>query len=986
MKYTVSMSSKKRRKKRTPSRSKRKKVFNVSEVDRFKKYSGKKTKPTGSRSKGFLGIDKGKLRKFIYISIGVIFFLGCIGVLVAGIYLKNLRDSLPSPNELVERTSDQSTKIYDRNGELLYTVYGDQNREFVPIDKIPEHTKWALLAAEDIEFYQHKGLDYAGIVMAVIQNAMAGKVVRGGSTLTQQLVKNTILYDVLGEEAYDKSYSRKIKEALITMQVEQSFTKDEILQMYMNEIALGGVNYGYQAASKAYFDKDVSELTLAESALLAGIISNSSIYSPLYGTDPEKARDRQLFVLDQMLKYSEYTGVTEEEIEAAKEEELQYGDGRIDIKAPHFVFYVKQLLEDEYGVDRVERGGLKVTTSLDYAIQEIAEEELVKGIATANRYNLYNGSLVAMDPNTGDVIAMVGSVDYWNTDDPRIDGNVNIATSLRQMGSSAKPYTYLAAITQGYGPWTEAPDLKMTFGGAYKPVNWDFKYFGPMTARKAIVQSRNLPAVYTLQLAGIENMINVAERLGITTISDKADYGLSLALGSGEMKLLEHTAAFGVFANEGVKVETTPILKVETSLGEVLYEKREPVAQRVFDEKEIYALNYMLCDLGGHGDRIGGNAYNVGGKKVCYKTGTTNGPKDVITVMYHPNLTVGVWGGNNNNEDMPGAWGSIVPLKITHAFTQRVADEYPVGTFSRPSGILSTKVCTDTGKVPEEGTTCETEGTIYIQGHAPSMDQRELLYICKENGLIAENLEAAQKYDLVEEKVFINNKLENSYQQSTYDKFLAGIEGANYILEKPESGICPLPLGPDNAPVIEINTPTVGQEFTSGNNITISGNVRALESVNTFTVSIDGSPISGASLNADGTYSVTYSIPVGITPGAHTISVSAVDNYGKTDNKSVNISIKSSAVIVTISSPANGVTISYPVDLTSTVSNTASTVQFFIEKSDNSYSKTVPATKSESNWVATWNDSSGGNGDYTIKARAIVSGTAYDSNTITVTY
>jgi membrane carboxypeptidase/penicillin-binding protein PbpC len=591
-----------------------------------------------------------------------------------------------------------------------------------------------------------------------------------------------------------------------------------------------------------------------------------------------------------------------------------------------------------------------------------------------------------MDPNTGDIIAMVGSVDYWNTDDPRIDGNVNIATSLRQMGSSAKPYTYLAAITQGYGPWTEAPDLKMTFGGAYKPVNWDFKYYGTMTAREALVQSRNLPAVYTLQLAGIENMINVAERLGITTISNKADYGLSLALGSGEMKLLEHTAAFGVFANEGVRVDTTPILKVETSSGEVLYEKQEPVAQRVFDEKEIYALNYMLCDLGGHGDRIGGNAYNVGGKKVCYKTGTTNGPKDVLTVMYHPNLTVGVWGGNNNNEDMPGAWGSIVPLKITHAFTQRVADEYPVGTFSRPSGILSTKVCTDTGKVPEEGSTCETEGTIYIQGHTPPMDQRELLYICKANGLIAENLEAAQKYELVEERVFINNELENSYQQSTYDRFLVGIKKANYILEKPESGICPLPLGPDNAPVVEINTPTVGQEFTSGNNITISGNVRALESVSTFTVNVDGSPISGASLNGDGTYSVTYAIPVGITPGTHTISVSAVDNYGKTDNKSVNVSIKSSAVTVNISSPANGVTISYPVNLTATVSGTASTVQFFIEKSGSSYSKTVPASKSGSNWVATWNDSSGGNGDYTIKARAIVSGTAYDSNTITVTY
>jgi membrane peptidoglycan carboxypeptidase len=980
-------SSNKRRKKRKSLKSKKRGFAGISKLDRFKKLSGKRSKRTkkGPSGKGFLGIDKTKLRKFLYIAIGVIFFIGCIGVLGAGIYLKNLRDSLPSPDQLVERSSDQSTKIYDRHGELLYTVYGDQNREFVPIEKIPEHTKWALLAAEDVEFYQHKGLDYAGIVMAAIQNTFAGKVVRGGSTLTQQLVKNTILYDVLGEEAYDKTISRKIKEALITMQVEQSFTKDQILQLYMNEVALGGVNYGFQAGAKAYFDKDISELNLAESALLAGIISNASIYSPLYGTNPELAKERQEFVLDQMLKYSEFTGVNEEEVQAAKEQELEYSEGRIDIKAPHFVFYVKKLLEDEYGVDRVERGGLKVTTSLDYSIQEIAEEEVVKGIETAHRYNVYNGALVATDPNNGDVIAMVGSVDYWNTDDPRIDGNVNIATSLRQMGSSAKPYAYLAAISQGYGPWTEAPDIKMSFGG-YKPVNWDRKYYGLMTARKALVQSRNLPAVYTLQLAGINNMINVAERLGITTISDKADYGLSLALGSGEMKLLEHTAAFGVFANEGVRAETTPILKVETSSGEVLYEKTEPETQRVIDEKEIYALNYMLCDLGGHGDRIGGNAYNVQGKKVCYKTGTTNGPKDVLTMMYHPNLSVGVWGGNNNNEDMPGAWGSIVPLKIVHAFTQRVADQYPVGTFTRPSGILSTTICEDTGKVPQDGVDCEKEASIYIQGHSPSKDSREVVPICKSNDLIAENETAARKYKLVEDYIFLNNDLENSYQQSTYDKFVVGIKGTNYITQKPESATCPLPLGPDNAPVVEINSPTAGQEYEAGNNMTISGNVRALESVSSFTVNIDGAPIPGTTVSQDGTYSITYSIPSSMSSGGHTVTVAATDNHGKTDSKSVNFTVIDPSASVTINSPSSGVNVSFPVSLSASVSDNPTSVQFFISKSGGGYSKTIGASKSGSNWVATWNDNSGGNGDYTIRARAIISGTAYDSATITVTY
>lgn len=982
MKYSVSMSSKSKKKKSVKRKSK---YSGISKFDRFKKVNGRTPKTKSSSKKSFLGIDQIKMKKIIYISVGVVFFIGCIGALALGIYLKDLRDSLPSPDQLVERQSDQSTQIFDRDGELLYTIYGDQNREFVPIEDIPEHTKWALLAAEDIEFYQHKGLDYAGIFMAVIQNFTAGDIVRGASTLSQQLVKNTLLADILGEEAFDQKYSRKIKEILITMQVEQKLSKDEILQMYMNEIPFGSVVYGYQAASKAHFAKDVSDLTLAESALLAGIIRNASLYSPVYGVQPERAKELQENVLDLMLKYDDLTGVTEEEVEAAKAEELVYSSAKIDIKAPHFVFYIKQMLEDEYGVDRVAKGGLKVTTSLDYAIQEIAEEEVVKGVANGGRYNVHNGSLVAIDPNNGDVIAMVGSVDYWNQDDPRVDGNVNISTSLRQMGSSAKPYTYLTAILQGYGPWLLTPDIPLTFGGNYKPDNWDDKFMGLMTARKALGLSRNLPAVYTLQLAGIENLINVVEKLGITTLTDKSAYGLSLALGSGEMKLLEHVSAFGVFANEGVKVETDPLLKVETSDGEVLYEKTDIVSQRVFDEKEIYTLNYMLCDLGGHGDRSGAS-YRVQGSKVCFKTGTTNGPKDLLTVMYHQNLVVGVWAGNNNNEEMPGGWSSNVPLPLAHSFMQRVADQYPVKLYTRPSGVLSTTVCTDTGKVPQDGSSCNTEATIYIQGHAPSTDEREVLNICKENGLIAENANVAVGYDLLEEYIFINNKIENAYHQNKYDEYLLGIEGTKYLVEKPNTGVCPLPLGPDNAPVITISTPTANQQVKRNSTLTITGSVRKLESINEFVVSIDGNPISGASLNADGTYSIAYVVGNTVSIGSHTLTVYAKDNFGKSDTENVNFQVISAGNQVTLDSPANGVTISFPVTLTATVDGTASSVQFFITKDGGTYSTTLGATQSGGTWSATWSNTTAGNGDYTIKARAIISGSAYDSASVTVTY
>jgi len=578
MKYTMSSSKSKKYGNR---RSYTHRPTSLTSYNRMKMYNSKNLKKRGNKKQSISSVFSSKLKtkkfkKFLYISIGILFFLGCSGLIVAGIYLKNLQTSLPSPDELIERTSDQSTKIYDRNGALLYTVYGNQNREFVSIEDVPEYTRWAVLAAEDIEFYQHKGLDYMGIAKAFYQNITHGEVVRGASTVTQQLIKTTLLYDILGDEAYEQKYSRKIKEILITMQVEQTLTKDEILQMYMNEIPLGGVNYGFQAASKAYFGKDVRDLTLAESALIAGLIQSPGIYSPLFGTNPELAKVRQTYVLDQMLKHKNLTGVTEEEIDQAKEEELVYSTTRIDIKAPHFVFYVKQLLEKEFGVDRVERGGLKVTTTLDYSIQEIAQDEVVKGITTRGLpYKVNNGAAVVMNPNTGEILAMIGSIDYWNTQDPRVDGNVNITTSNRQVGSSAKPYVYLAGFGRGFSPATLAPDIKMSFGN-YSPNNWDMGFEGIGTARKNLGRSRNLSSVYTLQMVGIDAFLQTTEKLGITTLKSKADYGLALALGAGEMKLLEHTAAFGVFANEGIRNETVSILKVEDSKGQVLKEGNIP--------------------------------------------------------------------------------------------------------------------------------------------------------------------------------------------------------------------------------------------------------------------------------------------------------------------------------------------------------------------------------------------------------------------------
>lgn len=984
MKYTMSMS--KASKNRRVSRNMPASLNRFNRVRKYNSANVRRKTPKGIGGSFLSGrFHKSKIRKVLYIVVGVGFFLVCALLIAVGVYLKGLQNSLPSPDKLIERSSDQSTQIFDRNGQLLYTVYGNQNREFVSIDKIPEHTKWAVLAAEDIEFYQHKGIDYLSIASSAFQNLRKGGIVRGASTITQQLVKNTILFDVLGEQAYEQTYSRKIKEILITMQVEQTFTKDEILQMYMNEIPLGGVNYGFQAAANAYFGKNVSDLTLAESALLAGLIQSPGRYSPLFGTQPEMAKVRQEYVLNQMLRHKELTGVTSEEIEAAKNEEIAYRTRRIDIKAPHFVFFVKQQLEAEYGVDRVERGGLKVTTTLDYSIQEIAEEEVRNGIGRNGLpFKVNNGAAVVMDPKTGEILAMVGSVDYWNVENPKVDGNVNITTSNRQVGSSAKPYVYLAAFSKGYGPWTLAPDIPMSFGN-YKPLNWDKSFEGIGTARKGLGRSRNLPSVYTLQLAGIDTFLQTTDKLGITTLKNKADYGLSLALGAGEMKLLEHTAAFGVFANEGVRHDTVAVLKVEDAKGNVLKEVVDFTGKQVIDEKEIYLLNYILCDLGGHGDRIGGAYTRVKGVNICMKTGTTDGPKDLTAMMYHKNLVVGVWAGNNDNTVTPGAWGVSVPLPIAHSIVNRLADRYKVETFTRPAGILSTAVCKDTGGVPADGVNCEKEATVYIAGRPPQPDVREVVPICTLNGLVPTNLEAARQYGLVVDKVYMTFKLENALQRDAYQTYLAG-DGSHYIFEKPGSGVCTLPLGPGNSPVIEVEKPTANQQFKQNESMEIKGSVRVLESVKEFTVSVDGSNIP-ASLSS-GQFTINYNL-AGLNIGNHTLTIFVKDNYDKTTSKSIPFSVTAPAVSINIIRPGNGSSISsFPVPIEASITGiNPSQVNFLISKVGGGYSRTLTDNNGNNGWSVMWQlEQTVSRGNYSIYASATSGGQTYQSAPITITY
>lgn len=643
---------------------------------RFKKVNHyKKTVLNFPRKRKKTLPKKDALIKFSIVLFAMICFLILGFFIWIGLYLKQLQNSLPEPDKLITRRSDQTTIISDRNGNELYKIYAEQNRKFVKLDDLPNHFKWAILATEDINFYQHGGIDLEAIIKSIYINFIRGEIVRGASTITQQLVKNTLMYDIFGEQAYEQTYTRKIKEILLTIQVEQTLTKDEILQMYVNEVAFGGVNYGIQAASKAYFDKEAKDLTLAESAMLAGTIASPTNFSPIYSTSFDLPTRRQHAVLDLMLRNNYLTGITEEQVEQAKKENLVYPPIRAEIEAPHFVFYVKKELEEIYGDELVKRGGLNVKTTLDLPMQKIAQTEITEGVKKfGHRWGVQNGAMVVIDPDTNEILAMVGSVNYWEDKNPRIDGHVNITTSPRQMGSSVKPYTYLAAFEKGYRPTSILPDKPNLNFGNYRVRNWDNKFLGDITARQALIQSRNIPAVYLLKQIGTGAFVDTVEKFGITTIDRNQYHGLSITLGTAEMTLLEHTAAFSIFANDGIKKPITSILEITDSDGQILYQKKDE-NKIIFDKKYIDDINFILCDLGNFRDQPQNHLYMINGRRtLCGKTGTTDGPRDLVSILYNKDFVVGVWAGNNNNVATPGAWSTTVSLPISHSFFLKISN------------------------------------------------------------------------------------------------------------------------------------------------------------------------------------------------------------------------------------------------------------------------------------------------------------------------
>jgi len=581
---------------------------------------------------------------------------------------------LPDPDKLTDRKVAQSTKIYDRTAEhILYEVFAEQKRTLVELEEIPQYLIDAVVATEDKDFYEHHGIRLRSFIRAIFYGVFTGKRVGGTSTLTQQLVKNAILTN-------ERSLTRKLKEVLLSIRLEQKYSKKQILQIYFNEIPYGSTNYGIQAAAHSYFGKDVSDLDLQEAATLAGLPK-----APTYYLNNSVAlKQRRDFVLRRMYE-EEY--ISEVEKNTAQEQALTLEKRFGEIKAPHFVLYVRQQLVEMYGEQMVDSGGLKVITTLDWEKQEIAETAMEE--ESEERFEqakANNASLVALDPKTGQILAMIGSRDFYDED---IDGQFNVATlGKRQPGSSFKPIIYTAAFEKGFTPETILFDVETNFavaGDDYEPKNYDLEERGPVSMRQAIQGSLNIPAVKTLYLVGAAKGVEFAEKLGYTTLSE-GDFGLSLVLGGGEVKLLDHVVAFAVFANEGIRHEPVSLLRIEEPDGGILYEWKPRKGEWVLEEEITTTISNVLSDDEARAYAFGaGGVLTLPGRKVAAKTGTTNAYADAWTVGYTPSLVAGVWAGNTDNTPMTrGYGGSKVAAPIWNRFMREALDGTASEEFPEP--------------------------------------------------------------------------------------------------------------------------------------------------------------------------------------------------------------------------------------------------------------------------------------------------------------
>lgn len=690
-----------------------------------------------------------KPRFRLKIRLSFIFLFAIMSVSIFLFWLLILKD-LPSPRELITRDQEVSTKIYDRNGVLLYKIFKDKNRTLASLENIPIHVRLATLAAEDAEFYGHPGFSIRGIFRSAVRNLTKGELT-GGSTITQQLVKNALL-------SSEKTYIRKVREIVLAIGVELTFTKDEILEMYLNEVSYGGTAYGIQEASQYYFDKDTNQLTLAEAALLVGLPKSPTKFSP-FGPSPGEGINRQKDIVNLMVvnKF-----ISQELADKTISQPLSFADNKTNIKAPHFVMFVRQALEERLGKELVEKGGLEVITTLDYSIQKMAEEVVQKEVERLSPLKVGNGAALVLNPKNGEILAMVGSKDYFDTN---ADGNVNVTTRSRPPGSSIKVVNYAYALANGYTPATILSDTPVAFSvpgqNVYRPRNYDGQFKGNLTLRDAFAQSINVTAVKTLASYGVDKMIEQGKLMGITTWDDKSRFGLSLTLGGGEVKLIDLAQVYATVANYGKRPEINSVLEITNyrgkSLGLTDCEKEiiKPVlaaeaqindcATQVLDSRVAYLLIDILKDNAARSPTFGSySLLNISGHpEVAVKTGTSNDLRDNLAVGFNQDYLVAVWVGNNDNSPMARVASGITgATPIFNQIMSGLLAEHESKDWVIPEGISRIQICPLTGTLPCRG--CPTRTELFLEENQPK-------YACRTEQVLAQIESRKKEGEILEE-------------------------------------------------------------------------------------------------------------------------------------------------------------------------------------------------------------------------------------------
>ncbi len=795
------------------------------------------------RKKRRLSSAEKKLRVFRLIRLFAL--LGLAGV-IAGVIAFFLlfawfsRD-LPKPGQVVRRDGF-STRIFDRNGLLLYDLFESERHIPLSINDVPDTLKKATVAIEDKDFYKHGGFDIMTLVRIPYNLVFRQRVV-GGSTLTQQLVKNVLLTN-------ERSLPRKFKELVLSLQIERTFTKDQILEMYLNEAPYGGASRGAGTAAEMYFNKPLSQLTLTESAILAGLPQRPSAYSPYSGKTDETGQPlwkmRALGVLRRMKEDGYITQLAYEQ-SISELDTVTFQRAATEIKAPHFVFYVKDKLIEMFGEEMTEQGGLKVTTTLDLNLQTEAQKVVVEEIDKLKDLNITNGAAMVMNPKTGEILGMVGSKDYFSQE---IDGQFNVAVDgLRQPGSSIKPVTYLAMFQRGYTPASVLMDVETVFtpneqADKYEPKNYDGKFRGPVNLRTSLGSSLNIPAVKSVGIVGVEPFLQLAYSMGFATLEPTPDnmkkFGLAVTLGGGEVHLIDTTTAYSAFANGGTKVEPVSILKVEDQNGRKLYEYRPVTGQQVIKPEEAFLINSVLSDNGARTPAFGPSSLLNTGKPIAVKTGTTNDQRDNWTIGWSQEIMVGTWVGNNDNSAMKrvasgvtGAspiWRKIIDYALKNGYS---APEWVI-----PSGIEQVKVDQISGYPEHDGYPSRDE--YVIKGTLPALPDpiHTKLKLCRgENKLANDARIGTGDYD--EKEFFIFKEADpvsqdglNRWQQAI-DAWVGGQTEERY---KPPTEYC----GGESDVLVRLMQPENEKKY-DGDDIEIQAEAAAGDGIDKIEIWVNGS-------------------------------------------------------------------------------------------------------------------------------------------------